>query len=527
MWLILIDHSGSMGGEFRASADKATFRDRRTQQRVKLDAAVESVLIELRRLAASALTATQVSLFGFTSSVEFLHEGEARDLEGFAAALRRLVPENGTDIAAALDGARMHVAGVSADTTFHRFLLVTDGLSDLTEARRAARDCAQAHITVDVVVIDPIDEARDLAAAVAGETTGRWEPVFGPEDLDRAAADARSGLETQTQRLQEAASEIAAFAAALRVETAKRERVLFTAAYPGLLMPGVWHPLYVHVLQDSLRDQLETRLAELSARLGPQPQRTEALANSMIPPGTVLEIQPVFSAVRCRPRRRTITWNEALAEVAFQVQAVAPAGVDEICRGNVLVSAHGLLIAQIPVSFSVAAGHDAGMPGLRTSSAQMISQVFGSYAHSDADVVTRFRAAYRALGIHLFIDTLDINGGEPWRRFLEEQIERSDLFQLFWSAAAAASKAVEDEWQHALGVAANGPVGARFIRPVYWTKPLPGPPEPLAGIQFWYFDLRNFKGRTTRQWQRWRDWVKPRWWRIPRPMRNRGPRAQL
>jgi hypothetical protein len=275
MWLILIDHSGSMGGEFRASADQATFRDRRTQQTTKLDAAIESVQIELRRLAASALTATQVSLFAFTSSVEFLREGDARDLDGFAAALRRLVPENGTNIAAALDGARMHVAGISADTTFHRILLVTDGLSDLTEARRAARDCARAHITVDVVVIDPIDEARDLAAAVAGESGGRWEPVFGPEDLDQAAADAGSALETQTQRLQEVASEMAAFAAALSAETAKRERVLCTAAYPGLLMPGVWRSLYVHVPRASLRDQLEARLAELSARLGPQPQRAK------------------------------------------------------------------------------------------------------------------------------------------------------------------------------------------------------------------------------------------------------------
>jgi TIR domain len=467
---------------------------------------VESVLIELRRLSASGRATTRVSLFGFTSFAELLHEGDMRDLEGFAVALRRLHPVNGTNIAAVLDRARMHAADVSTETAFHRILLVSDGLSNPVEARRAARDCAQARIAVDVILIDPIAEARDLAAAVADEAGGRWEPVFGTGELGRATAEARTGLEAQTQRLQETASQMQELATAVRAETAKREPVLFTATHPRVLVPGTWRPLYVHVLQDSLRDQLNDRLAQLAEGLGSHPQREEVSASSMIPAGTVLQIQPVFSAVRCRPRRQTIVWNKTLTEVSFQIQNLSSADADEACRGDVLIFAKDLLIAQIPMSFSVAGNYGSRTPELQTNSGQMISQVFGSYAHLDTDVVARFRAAYRALGIHLFIDALDIDGGEPWRRFLEEQIERSDLFQLFWSEAAAASKAVEGEWRHALKVEAKRPVGTRFIRPVFWTKPLPDPPKPLDEVQFWYFDLKNFGRQTKWRWRQWWGW---------------------
>jgi len=83
---------------------------------------------------------------------------------------------------------------------------------------------------------------------------------------------------------------------------------------------------------------------------------------------------------------------------------------------------------------------------------------------------------------------LDIDGGQPWKRYLAERIEHSDLFQLFWSTASAASEYVEKEWRQALDVAERRPPGTFFVRPVYWTKPLPAPPRPLADLHFRYVD---------------------------------------
>lgn len=132
------------------------------------------------------------------------------------------------------------------------------------------------------------------------------------------------------------------------------------------------------------------------------------------------------------------------------------------------------------------------MPPFKTVTAGMPRQVFGSYAREDTEIVTRIRAAYKLIGILLFVDTLDMRTGVVWKRYLEQQIEQSDAFQLFWSNASAVSPAVESEWRYALSVADKLPPEAEFIRPVFWTKPCPDPPEPLRRINFDYFDPRFF-----------------------------------
>ena len=493
MWVIMLDHSGSMGEGFTESAEQASFRDRRTQQTVKLQAAVESVLIELPRLPARS----DVTLCGFTSSVRVLHRGSAGDQAGFATALRGLSADGGTDIAAALDSARTQVSAVKRPSPApdlpeaNRIMLITDGLSDREKARQAARKCARDGLTVDVILIDPTDEAQELAAAVAGETNGRWEPVFGPEDLSRAAAEARAAMETEAQQTEEAARVAAAETAAISAERAARDAVLFRASYPGVLTADAWHPLFVHVYTEQMAGELRARLAELASSLGPRSRQTAVPADSAIAPGTELEIQPVIEHVRCRPPRIPVIWSEQLEEAPFEIAYAGPAGPGDACHGDVLVLASGLVIAKIPLSFQVTADGAADESARRAATAKMISQVFGSYAREDADLVARFRAAYRALGIRLFVDTLDIDAGMAWKKFLRDQIEASDLFQLFWSPALAASAEVANEWQHALLVAAERPQETHFIRPVYWTKPPPHPPEPLAAINFWYFDPQN------------------------------------
>ena len=111
-------------------------------------------------------------------------------------------------------------------------------------------------------------------------------------------------------------------------------------------------------------------------------------------------------------------WAEQLEEARFEIAYAGPAGPGDVCHGDVLVLASGLVIAKIPVSFQVADGGAADGSARRENTATMIRQVFGSYARKDADIVDRFRAAYRALGIQLFVDVLDIGSGVSWRKFV-------------------------------------------------------------------------------------------------------------
>ena len=251
-------------------------------------------------------------------------------------------------------------------------------------------------------------------------------------------------------------------AAEILAKTADRERVQFTASYPGMLAPGIWYPLYVHVHRDGIRDQLEIRLAELDNRLGPRPRRAEVPANSIIAPGTELEIQPVIT--NARVTRLVCRWcgtrNLRRQSLRLSMSArLCRQYLPRICPGTGRWPTHR---ADTDIIRDTTLSGVVSVPEPQTTSASMIRDVFGSYAHEDADIVDRFRAVYRALGIHLFVDVLDIDGGQLWRRYLEQKIEGSDLFQLFWSAASAASKAVEHEWRHALEVARKRPPGISF-----------------------------------------------------------------
>ena len=286
-------------------------------------------------------------------------------------------------------------------------------------------------------------------------------------------------------------SAIAEDAARITAIAEAHNRVQFSASYSDVLRLGVRQPLYVHVYHDGIRDQLDTRLAELADRLGPQRHRSEGSANTIIAQGAKLEIQPLIANVRCYPARRTIRWRDRFREAYFKIECSNDSIVGSRSVGSVAISTQGSLIAQLPISVEISA-RSAAAPPLKTVMTDMIQQVFGSYAHEDADLVTRFRATYEALGIFLFLDTLDIPVGAMWEQYLEQQIELSDVFQLFWSRASAESQAVENEWRYALAVSDKRPPGTRFIRPVYWTKPCPEPPEQLAGIHFRYFDPGAF-----------------------------------
>jgi actin-like ATPase involved in cell morphogenesis len=335
---------------------------------------------------------------------------------------------------------------------------------ELETARQQAGSTSDAQLR--------IDGAIDAVAAQTGVATDILEDLAAKDDR-RVAKEAvrRAALE----------------AADIRAETLYRDPVMFTASYPAELPLKSRHALYVHIHREALRDQLEAQLGELTHTLGRQPQRAEAPAHSIIRPESLLEIQPVISHVRCRPFRQEIIWREELEEARFEIEYAGPASTSGVC-GCVQVCINGLLVAQVPVSLAISPHPMVESTSLTSSTRHMIRDVFGSYAHEDADVVHRCRAAYRALGIHLFVDEHDIDSGRPWKRYLEEQIRSADLFQLFWSTASAVSRNVKSEWRFALTIAEERPPGIWFLRPVYWIKPPPSPPKPLGHLHFRYLD---------------------------------------
>jgi hypothetical protein len=95
------------------------------------------------------------------------------------------------------------------------------------------------------------------------------------------------------------------------------------------------------------------------------------------------------------------------------------------------------LVAQLPISLVVrdplqsvpTAESD---PDNRVSGGtRMFETIFASYAHKDHAVVENCAAAYKALGIHMYIDSESLRAGESWHPALLQLIDRSDVFQLY------------------------------------------------------------------------------------------------
>jgi hypothetical protein len=143
-----------------------------------------------------------------------------------------------------------------------------------------------------------------------------------------------------------------------------------------------------------------------------------------------------------------------------------------------------LLIAEVP--FELTVGESPAAQTIQSPAADPYQAVFPSYSHRDKQIVERVERAYRALGMSYLRDVTTLRSGQKWQPELGRLIEQADLFQLFWSNAAAASEYVTEEWQTALRLIGEKKKPETFIRPVYWEEPMPAPPAPLGDTHFAY-----------------------------------------
>lgn len=484
MRIVLLDHSGSMGEPFEAP-DAGSRRTRTVDAETKLQAAREVLredLQELRELD----PAMRVVIFGFTSTVTLLYEGTLEDIHSIERALGTLVASSGTDIAAALNAAANYRKRLP-DSALAQLLLISDGKSDRVQAMAAARRCMALQLGLSMMLIDPTEEGKAFARDVVRGVGGTYQPIASRQDLRDAARETTASyghdLARATKYLEAAARE----SESVRAEVADREQVRFTAGYPGRIQPGLDYPLRVYVHLDSDVREVESRLEEMAREFAVW-RRGEAESNQRIPIGTGLEITPRIAFVQVSPPQQRIAWTGILEELAFRMHYAGPeANPAPPCSGFIDVTSGGLLLAQIPVSLPVAPGQ----ARLERRTAEMISRVFASYSHRDERIVRACKEAYRALGIQLFVDKDDILAGQRWRNVLRQSIGDHDLFQLFWSQDAADSDEVANEWKLAKEIAQARTTG--FIRPLFWTEPMPQPPQDLQDLHFVQLDLASLR----------------------------------
>ena len=117
--------------------------------------------------------------------------------------------------------------------------------------------------------------------------------------------------------------------------------------------------------------------------------------------------------------------------------------------------------------------------------ARRYSYAFLSYASPDRAEVLKRAQGLKAGRIDFFQDLLSLEPGDHWAERLYQEIDRCDLFLLFWSSHAKASPWVMKEVEYALARQKSSSGGLPDITPVIIEgPPPPSPPDTLKDIHF-------------------------------------------
>jgi hypothetical protein len=210
--------------------------------------------------------------------------------------------------------------------------------------------------------------------------------------------------------------------------------------------------------------------------------------------GTLITVTPECDDLEFDPVSVTKKWNGEWTRFDFAFTPKADMVGDSLfVRVSITVS--GVEIAHIKCPMEVieqtAAPVDNPLAAakLATQTARAYQSIFISYSRQDAEVAEAYRLAQLAMGNDVFMDSYSIRVGEDWRAALARAIDSADIFQLFWSSHSAESENVRDEWDYALKYKCPDQNCTYFIRPVFWNKPMPHPPQELSHLNFRFVPL--------------------------------------
>lgn len=198
--------------------------------------------------------------------------------------------------------------------------------------------------------------------------------------------------------------------------------------------------------------------------------------------GQRLTVTLECAQLNCAEPSKVAVWQGNAQALSFRVRvpAGAPAGAEFF--PVIRVSIEGVPVGF--VEFSLKEGAVGAVDGTGRN-ARRYEYAFLSYASEDRREVLKFARALRAAKIDFFQDHISLEAGEEWQPRLYEEIDKSDVFFLFWSKHSAVSKWVIQEAEYAHGRATRIGLNVPHITPVRLDDaPRPTEPPWMRAIHF-------------------------------------------
>jgi hypothetical protein len=204
-----------------------------------------------------------------------------------------------------------------------------------------------------------------------------------------------------------------------------------------------------------------------------------------VPQGTKLTFHLVLPSLNVRDDVQHLIWRGSPVSVQFAVDVPAGASAGSVV-GRMTISQNTAPIGHIVFKLSVTSREQPDLAKAEsTGEASAYRKVFISYSSRDRTEVVKRVHLFKTFGIKYFQDVLDLEPGDLWEQRLYSQIDKSDLFLLFWSSSARDSEWVMKEIQYAMKLKGSDDAAPPAIVPVLLEgPPPPKPPPELSHLHF-------------------------------------------
>jgi hypothetical protein len=203
--------------------------------------------------------------------------------------------------------------------------------------------------------------------------------------------------------------------------------------------------------------------------------------------GTELTFSLSLPGIPADEPTQSLVWRGSADSVLFTVTIPRDHRGGRLI-GTVLVSQNSVPFGHLKfildvVTQDAVAGSAEGSPGRQTW--RRYQHAFISYASEDRAEVLKRTQMLKLVSIDFFQDLLSIEPGERWAKSLYKNIDKSDVFFLFWSTAAKNSEWVMKEVRYAIERHGGDDLAPPEIVPVLIEGPPPvAPPPELKDLHF-------------------------------------------